>query len=69
MPAVDMGKLSVKLARSQRKPAEKLVSVLDFELSQWKAERSRARLLGLDAGGSGESDAERAPESEGGTES
>jgi len=48
MPGVEMGKLSVKLEKSQRKAAEKLVSVLEFELSRWKAEHSRRRLERLE---------------------
>ena len=48
LPGAEMGKLEVKLERSQREPAEKLVSVLEYELSQWKAEESKRRLEQLE---------------------
>ena len=48
MPGVDIGKLAIKLPKSKRKAAQKLVSVVDFELSQYRAEQSRRRFNELD---------------------
>ena len=48
MPGVDMGKLEIRLPKSARAEAEKLVSVFDFERSQWRADDSRRRLRELE---------------------
>lgn len=59
MPGVEMGKLAVKLERSQRAAAEKLVSVLEYEMSQWKAEHSRRRLEKLEEAEAAAADSSR----------
>lgn len=48
MPGAAMGKLQLKLPKSTRPEADKLVSVVDFELSQWRADRSDQRLRELE---------------------
>ncbi len=50
IPGVEMGKMVLKLGRSQRADAEKLISVVDFELSQWRADKTRDRLRALGGG-------------------
>ena len=48
MPGAEIGKLQLKLPKSARAEADKLVSVVDFELSQWRADRSDQRLRDLE---------------------
>lgn len=49
MPGVEMGKLVVKLQKDQRPAAQKLVSVVDFEMSQYRADKSQRRLNDLES--------------------
>ena len=48
MPGVDMGKVAIKLPRSARSEAAKLISVFEFEHAEWEAEAARRRVLGLE---------------------
>jgi hypothetical protein len=48
MPGAEIGKLQLNLPKSARAEADKLVSVVDFELSQWRADRSDQRLRELE---------------------